>query len=257
MERIRRSQPPRLYIAADGPQNASDKELCAEVRAIKDQIDWNCEVKTWYRDEHLGPDKGVAMAINWFFENESEGIILEDDCLPEDAFFSFCNELLERHREDNRVMHICGINSLEKWDQEQYAYYFSRYATAGGWASWRRAWHLNDFSKARYDAIRRQRFFDEYFDTRAEKARWLRIFDSLAESTDPQARWRDRWAFSRFIQSGLSIVPRESLVAHLPDGKANGSWITPNALLHPPFVMRNLEADSRVRVERSVSSTGS
>lgn len=250
-ERISRARPSRLYIAADGPrpQNASDGELCAQVRGVKDRIDWPCELKTWCHDDHLGPDRGVAVAINWFFENEPEGIILEDDCLPEEAFFAFCEELLERYREDNRVMHICGINPLEKWDQEPYGYFFSRHATTGGWASWRRAWQLNAFNRSRYETIRRHALFDEYFDTRREKARWLRSFDLLSESPDPQARWRDRWAFCRFIQSGLSIVPRENLVAHLPDGEANGSWMTLHALLHPPFVMRNIETDMRVRIE--------
>lgn len=245
-ERISRAKPPRLYIAADGPrpQIASDNEQCAQARAVKDLVDWPCEVRTWYRDDHLGAGKGVASAIDWFFEKESEGIILEDDCLPGEPFFTFCHELLDRYRDDNRVMHICGINPLGKWDREPYTYYFSRHATTGGWASWRRAWQLNAFSRARYEAIRRHGFFDAYFPTRKERARWFRIFDTLAESTDPQARWRDRWAFSRFIQSGLSIVPRESLVAHLSQGEANGAWMANNALLHPPFVMRSMEADS-------------
>lgn len=245
-ERIGRAKPPRLYIAADGPesQNASDAELCAQVRAVREKVSWPCEVKTWYPDEHFGPDRGVAVAVDWFFQNEAEGIILEDDCLPEEAFFSFCDELLERYRDDNRVMHVCGINPLGSWDREPYGYYFSRHATSGGWAGWRRAWQLKGFSKARYEAIRGHGFFDEYFPTSAEKLRWFEVFNSLSENPDPQARWRDRWAFSRFIQSGLSIVPRQSLVAHLPDGVAKDTWMTNQGLVHPPYVMRSMEADT-------------
>jgi hypothetical protein len=243
-ERVGRARPPRLYIAADGPQNTSDRELCDQVRSVKDSVNWPCEVKTWYRDDHYGSDKGVSAAINWFFENEPEGIILEDDCLPEEPFFAFCDELLERYRDDNRIMHICGINPMGKWDLEPYAYFFSRNATTGGWATWRRAWQLNNFNGARYEAIRQHGYFDEYFPTRRERTRWFRIFDSLAESTDPQERWRDKWAFSRFIQSGLSIVPRESLVAHPPDGEANGAWLRNQELLHPPYVIRSMAADT-------------
>lgn len=245
-ERIGRARPPRLYIAADGPepQNPQDGELCAQVRAVKEGVNWPCDVKTWYRDDHLGADKAVAVAVDWFFDNEPEGIILEDDCVPEEAFFAFCEELLEKFRQDNRVMQICGINPMQKWDCEPYGYYFSRHATVGGWASWRRAWKLNAFSKARYEAIRRHGFFDEYFPTRRERARWFSLFDSLSENPDPLARWRDRWAFSRFIQSALTIVPRESLVAHLPAGRANGAWMGDKGLLHPPYVMRNMKADT-------------
>ncbi len=245
-ERISRSRPPRLYIAADGPdpQDASARETCHQARAVKEWVDWPCDVKIWYRDDHLGPDKGVAVAVNWFFENEPEGIILEDDCLPEDAFFEFCDELLRRFRDDNRVMHICGINPVGKWDREPYGYYYSRHATTGGWASWRRAWRLNRFTREQYESIRRNGFFDEFFATRKERAKWFRTFDALSESPDPQARWSDRWAFSRFIQSGLSIVPRESLVAHLPEGGANAAWMVDKRLQHPPYVIRNLEADT-------------
>lgn len=245
-ERIRAVKPPKLYVWADGPRSrdASEEELCSEVRAVKDRVDWPCEVKTWYRDDHLGSDKGVAAAIDWFFQNEPEGIILEDDCVPEEPFFRFCEQLLERYRDDNRIMHICGINPLQKWEGEPYSYYYSRHASTGGWASWRRAWRLNDFSPARYEKIRRHGYFEEYFPTKAERTKWFRTFDLLSKTSDPQARWMDRWAFSRFIQSGLSIVPRETLVAHLPDGRANGAWITDEGLQHPPFVMRSMEADT-------------
>lgn len=243
-ERIRRAKPPRLYIAADGPETPADGQLCEAARAIAGQVDWPCEVKTLFRDNHLGADKGVSTSIDWFFEHEVEGIILEDDCVPEESFFAFCEELLIRYRDDRRIMHICGINLSGKWEQEAYGYYFSRYAIAGGWASWRRAWQLNDFSRTRYEAIRRHGFFDEFFPTRAEKARWFGIFNALAKNTDAQARWKDRWAFSRYIQSGLSIVPRESLVAHLPEGQANDAWLSGRPLLHPPYVMRSMEADS-------------
>lgn len=257
-EQVRRLKPPRLYIAADGPnlQDASEVELCRQVRAVKDRVDWPCKVETCYRVDHLGPDKGVAAAVDWFFECESEGIILEDDCLPEESFFAFCEQLLERYRNDSRLMHICGINPLGQWNREPYTYYFSRYATSGGWACWRRAWRLNEFSPARYDAIRRGGFFDEYFPTRGERKRWFRVFDSLAENTDPSARWKDRWAFSRFIQSGLSAVPRESLVAHLPEGKANGAFMTNSDVLHPPYVMRSMAADSAyAHAVRQMSTT--
>ncbi len=246
LERIGRSRPSRLYIAADGPQegNESAVDLCTQVRALKDTVNWPCELKTWYHAEHLGPDRGVVAAINWFFENEPEGIILEDDCLPEDSFFSFCDDVLKKFRDDNRVMHVCGINPLDKWDREPYGYYYSRHATTGGWATWRRAWKLNGFDSARYEFVRRNGFFDEYFPTRKERAKWFRTFDLLSTHPDQQAQWTDRWAFARFTQSGLSIVPRESLVAHLPNGKASDKWLTDQGLQHPPYVMRNLEADT-------------
>jgi len=99
-EAIRQAKPPRLYVAADGPRadKAGEHEKCKEVRQIATNVDWDCEVKTLFREKNLGCRVGVSTAIDWFFENEEEGIILEDDCLPSQSFFWFCEELLERYR---------------------------------------------------------------------------------------------------------------------------------------------------------------
>lgn len=244
-EAIRRIRPMRLFVAADGPRPHvdSDPEFCEEVRNIKTLVDWDCEVHTMYREENLGPDKAVSAALNWFFSEVQEGIILEDDCLPDERFFGFCQELLERYRNDQRVMQICGSNPLGEWTREKYSYYFSRHGPITGWASWRRAWQLNCFDKARYKYIREQGFFDEYFPSRLEKLFWFRRFDSVASSADHQKAWRYRWDFSRFIQSGLSIIPRKSLVYAVEAKSEQHPIAFDEALLHPPFVMRNMEAD--------------
>ena len=110
-EAICKAKPPMLYVAADGPmaEKAGEREKCERVRRIATQVDWDCEVKTLFRKKNLGCRVGVSSAIDWFFENEKEGIILEDDCLPSQSFFWFCEELLERYRNDTRVMVISGI----------------------------------------------------------------------------------------------------------------------------------------------------
>src|SRR6185312_8069966 len=97
---IRDAQPPRLYIAADGPRRlkTGEPDLCADTREIVKTIDWDCEVKTLFRDENLGCKNAVSSAIDWFFAHEEEGIILEDDCLPAKSFFNFCDTLLEKYR---------------------------------------------------------------------------------------------------------------------------------------------------------------
>jgi hypothetical protein len=89
-DEIRRAKPAELYIAADGPREAKldDPELCNETRAIVKDIDWKCEVHTLFRDKNLGCKKAVSSAIDWFFDNVDAGIILEDDCVPEQTIHS-------------------------------------------------------------------------------------------------------------------------------------------------------------------------
>ena len=143
---IKEVQPPRLYIAADGPRSEQPDEAdhCELARTIATKVDWDCEVKTLFRDQNLGIRIAVSQAIDWFFEQEPEGIILEDDCLPDQSFFWFCKELLEKYRNDTRIMHIGGTNFQFGKNRTNYSYYFSRYAHIWGWASWRRAWEYYD-----------------------------------------------------------------------------------------------------------------
>jgi len=121
-EKIREAQPPRLYVAADGTREdrPGEAEKCEEVRKIATSVDWDCEVYPLFRDENLGCKYAVSGAITWFFENEEMGIILEDDCLPSQSFFWFCEELLERYRWDMRVGLITGFNKLTDSLGEEY-----------------------------------------------------------------------------------------------------------------------------------------
>ena len=111
-EAIRKAKPPRLYVAADGPRigKEGEEENCTLTRKIIEQVDWDCEVKKLFREKNLGCKIAVSSAIDWFFENEEEGIILEDDCLPDQSFFPFCGELLAYYRTNDKVMHLSGDN---------------------------------------------------------------------------------------------------------------------------------------------------
>jgi hypothetical protein len=107
-------------------------------------VDWPCEVKTLFRDNNLGCKLGVSGGIDWFFENEEEGIILEDDVMPISSFFPYCDELLERYRHVDSVGTISGCNLLSNRFTPESSYMFSRYCRIWGWASWRRAWRNYD-----------------------------------------------------------------------------------------------------------------
>src|SRR5437868_1770003 len=129
-EQVRKARPGKLYIAADGPRsgNISDIELCRQARLVTQKVDWDCNVRTFFSDENKGCKAAVSTAINWFFDAEEEGVILEDDCLPSDTFFYFCDAMLERYRFDSRVSTITGTNLQDgkKWGTA--SYYFSQFS---------------------------------------------------------------------------------------------------------------------------------
>jgi hypothetical protein len=256
---IRKVKPPRLYVAADGPRQGieSDIERCQQARKIVAQIDWPCELKTLFREKNLNCGIAPSTAMTWFFENEAEGIILEDDCLPSESFFWFCQELLERYRDDNRVMHIGGNNFLNNWqNKKDHSYYFSRSGHIWGWATWRRAWKLFDYEIELYEKVRDNGYFDNFFLNRLEKIYRLRKFEKTVARRGTADWWDYQWDFCRYINSGLSIVPKKNLVKNLGFGadathttnrKSKSADMSASELQfplnHPPYVMRDLETD--------------
>lgn len=259
-EAIRKAKPPRLYIAADGPRDNVKGEAakCEETRAIVEHVDWACEVKTLYQPKNLNCGVGPSTAFTWFFEHEEEGIILEDDCLPSQSFFWYCEDLLRHYREDYRIMHIGGNNFLQGWKNDpDYSYYFSRSGHIWGWATWRRAWKMFDYNIELYDKVKAQNYFDKYFLNALEKIYRLRKFDQTITST--RVDWWDyQWDFARFANAGLAIVPSTNLVRNI--GFGQDSTHTQNEksksanleahdmdspLRHPPFMIRDIASDKQ------------
>lgn len=144
-ESIRKAKPPRLYVAADGPREGREDEVkyVERVRKIATAVDWPCEVKTLFREKNLGCKKAVSSGITWFFEQEEQGIILEDDNLPDPSFFIFAEKMLEKYKEDKQVWQICG-NNPKNPGLKSFEYFLSKIPSCWGWASWRDRWSHYD-----------------------------------------------------------------------------------------------------------------
>src|SRR6185369_17048088 len=89
---IREARPLQLFIIADGPRSSrpNEQNRCAMVRQIVEQVDWPCQVERLYSETNLGCRKRVASGLDWVFSRVEEAMILEDDCLPDQAFFRYC-----------------------------------------------------------------------------------------------------------------------------------------------------------------------
>ncbi len=212
---IRKTRPNKLFIAADGPRknNSNDVLLCQHTRDIVNLIDWDCEVHTLFRNENLGCKLAVSSAIDWFFSHVDEGIILEDDCLPDQSFFLFCQELLERFRNDERIMMITGTNYLFNQFSPEESYFFSKYYIIWGWATWKRAWELYDISMANWPKFQKTAQLEWiYSDPRL--INWYTTMFQMAydEKIDT---WDIQWWYSCIFQNGLCIVPKHNLISNL------------------------------------------
>ena len=214
-DQIRIAKPKKLYIAADGPRQKFEGEasLCKQTRAITDNVDWDCEVKRLSREENFGCRDGVSAAISWFFSQEEEGIILEDDCLPAKSFFRFCDTLLEKYRDDTRIRHITGCNLQlgKKWGDA--SYYFSNRTHVWGWASWRRVWADYDKTLAKYNADEvRTNMLNIYRDNMIA-GYWTNIFEGVKAGRINS--WAYQLDFANFFNHGLTLIPNENLISNI------------------------------------------
>ena len=189
LQAIRQVRPKQLFVAGDGPRSdhPDDEVQVLRTRAVIEQVDWDCEIKTLFHDKNLGcgtgADTAPPTAITWFFQNVEQGIILEDDCLPDESFFYFCEELLQRYRDNDRVMHIGGNNFQGGRKRGRASYYFSRYPHVWGWATWRRAWQC---------------------------------FENGADAAQSSGYvWDRTWMLAVQERGGLSIVPNVNLVTNI------------------------------------------
>jgi len=246
-EQIRKAKPKKFYVAADGPRTdkQSEVESCSNVRnLVLENIDWECNVKTLFRHVNLGCKDAVSSAITWFFENEEEGIILEDDCLPSQTFFPFCEKMLSMYRNDKRVFQIAGLSLLEE-NKCKADYFFSTISSIWGWATWRDRWQGYSANPV---------FKEEYFD--GIKDNYVKhYFYSMAKNHSADT-WDIQWFYHMLKNKGLAVIPSVNFISNIGltgtnalSGKASSSQMLPvfekdlDLIAHPNVVVADKKLD--------------
>jgi hypothetical protein len=252
---LKKIKPLRLYLAADGPrlEKKGEIELVNKVTKIVSVVEWPCEVKTLFRKKNLGCKIAVSSAINWFFKHEEEGIIIEDDCLPNEDFFRFCQNLLDYHRNNNQVFMISGNNFQDGVKRGDASYFFSQYTHIWGWATWKRAWKYYDRDIKFWPNWKNSVNWKNKFTENIEQKYWARILDKVyLKQLDT---WDYSWQASMWKNNGLAINPNVNLVRNIGFGKdathttnrnfiySNKSSKKINKIIHLNIIKKNQEAD--------------
>lgn len=206
----------RVYISIDGPRGSQDLMKVNRVRELAKNLCFSKDVKVRELSENLGCKNGVSSAIDWFFDQEEHGIILEDDCHPTTEFFLFMEAMLCRYRNDNRVAQICGSNTLGAFNQYG-DYFYSNFGNIWGWGSWRRSWRNYDREMRSYSDAPNVKF------DLASKIHFL--FDGLyrIKNFDDVLHckidtWDYQWIYSRLAQNQVCVIPSVSLVTNVGIG---------------------------------------
>lgn len=257
MEAIRAAKPPRLYFACDGPRNEEERERCESVRALVSMVDWECEVHTRFNDANLGVMMGESTAMDWFFEHEEDGIILEDDTLPSQSFFWYCQELLERYRNDDRVWCIMGNNLMTEWKTKDNAsYYYSAhgYGAYWGWAGWRRVWNKYDVRMADWPACRDNDLLNGHFLSKAEMAEAYKLFEG--QYTGVIRSWDYQMDLARILNRGVTCIPNVNMIRNIGFGAEGTHTVSENdrrnkeelgetafPMVHPRYMLVDVQRD--------------
>jgi len=258
---LRKIAPEKLYVAADGSNVAEDKLdyiNCLKTRCVI-MPEWKCELHTNFKDEHMGKNDMIYHAMQWFFENESEGIILFDDVMPHPDFFLYCEELLNRYRDQKEIMHI-GANYFQKYKQRKFmrkqkrtkannpSYYFSAYANLWGFATWKDRWKNFTTKMTELEGINFNKMLNYYMDTSKERFFWLNRYNIL--SKHGLQSFDNQYNFHIWYKKGLSITPYINLVSNvgLKDQRRRIRQLQREKfpimpLIHPSVMQQNKKED--------------
>jgi hypothetical protein len=221
LEVLRKIKPPVLLVAADGPRpdRKWDKKECEETRALIDElVDWKCVIHRDYSEENLGSAVRPHTAIEWAFEHVERLVILEDDCIPNESFFGYCKELLDRYEHDERVMHISGTAYSAQEKEIPESYFFSHFPACWGWATWKRAWKLYSFRTEGWESLRDTDWISRIIPDPFVRSRWAKEFDKAISNDGSYTAWDFQWGYSCWANSGLSIFPRVNLITNVGFG---------------------------------------
>lgn len=256
LKEIAKARPSRLFVIADGPRpnQPQDVEKCRAARDVVNAVDWKCEVLTNYSEQNLGLKRRIATGLDWVFSQVESAVVVEDDCVPHPDFFRFCDELLDRYRNDERVSMISGNNFLPLETQSSYSYFFTRYIGIWGWATWARSWKHFDLNMHQWPSLCNTSWLEDLLDDRAAAKFWRYTLESVARGY--LNTWAYPWMFACWAQGGLSVTPCRNMVSNIGYGvdatnlkesdKAGDRlpvYEMEFPLRHPDTVMRRKEAD--------------
>ncbi len=246
---IREARPPRLLVVADGPRATRPGEdaKCRETRRVIDEgVDWPCEVERNYSPVNLGCAERVAGGLDWAFSRADRLIVVEDDCLPDPSFFRFCDQLLERYADDQRIGQICGSPFICDRLERSTSYIFSRYGPIWGWASWARAWKHYSLTLESWPEVERSGNFRSFIPDPFERRSRRKTYHGLHRG--PRSTWDLQWGYAKMANSMLSVIPTRSMIENIGFGAdathtltQNGPALTrgsmPDSLIHPTNIL--------------------
>lgn len=256
-ESVAQARPPKLFLIQDGSRGEKDDEKVALCRKIVENVNWPCKVFQNYSNENLGCGKRMSTGISWVFDYVDKAIILEDDCVPAESFYRFCNELLDKYENDERILYISGLNH---WGETKCSsdYFFCYNGAIWGWATWKRAWQKFDYSVTAIEDETVRKYLlsgvQPLYAAKMDVKKWKET-NFRVRNGEKLSYWAHQWRLCKFLYHSLTIVPRVNLInnvgsldpTHPARGECEYQHMVTGAIQfpmkHPKYVFQNVEYD--------------
>lgn len=268
---IKASKPRSLYFYSNKAREDRPDEIKRneEIRSFVKEIDWECDLHIWFREEYVDVYTSLKGAVDWVCENEEAWIALEEDVVPTPAFFSFCDQMIDYYKDDLRVWNISGDNFLNI-NPGGYDYIFSHYHWMYGWATWRSRWRLIDWEHFNIEETVHSGVINRLYKTKAQAEKVkdnIICHRSFIENTKC---WDYVFSLVCDQRNAVEVVPSEHLITnigldgahHKNGGKTifnrESTYEGNNYLItqRPPFVLCDYEYDYKTNkgLERTETS---
>jgi hypothetical protein len=252
-EAIRSQRPAKLYIIADGPNTSNPINflLVQKTRDVVSDIDWPCTLKINFSETNLGLKDRVSSGIEWVFSQEECAIFLEDDCLPSNDFFKYCNNLLERYWDNQEIGIISGSNFFKGIECTD-SYMFTKFVNIWGWATWRARWvgHY-DKNLINWRSFKNKMVLGSYI----ESPYWSYIYDGIENGSIKT--WDYQWQFANWNEGRIGIIPATNLISNLGIARHDSTNTSAESiygklpigrlcfpLRHPKKIHRNIQIET-------------
>ena len=221
MAQLARAKPKRVFLIADGPKKNSLSVKIAVVAALivfRENLYQSCEMLDNIAPVNLGCGNRISTGLDWVFSQVDEAIILEDDCIPSDAFFRFSSEMLDAFKDSPEIGIISGSNFLPLGSDPDHDFFVSNYAHIWGWATWKRTWNHYSFRIQNWPNGKSEIFSRAGIKTRRARRYWDLAFDSVKSGAVDT--WDYQLVYMLWLQSLKAIVPTKNLVSNIGFGRS-------------------------------------
>lgn len=266
---ILKQEPQKLYICQDGARegNETDCVKCQEVRDVVNELTAPYAIghkefmlHTLCQKQNLGCGPGPQAGITWFFDNVEQGIIMEDDCLPHPDFFGYCEELLNKYKDNPQVQFINSTLYHDRWKCEA-SYGFSHYMVTGAWAAWRSTWQGFDLDLVDLNAWKFRRHMLRLTKNMADANWWYFKVKEIQKDRSKKSYWDYQMQIHLFRNNALTIHPKVNLISNIGfdtegthtksnDGRGDKSVFSILPLTHPKYMTVNFAMDAKCFAKR-------